>query len=465
MCVLNKDKNKMVAQSQSVSNGGVLSKIKKGFVTFLLTIAGVDYDKLGTSTKSEKVVYPALGFLMCLAALWTGTGLTIKLSSGLGLEWWASVLIFLFTTSFALMLEMVVVGTLKNGAKFFGNLGVRILLGVNLMLLQVIPVLVIVFSPNIEVYKNEQVLLQVAHAKELASKSQDIDRLTEENSKAKERLLAASSATINPPENSKITDVNNLLLMKNTEAMALSKEYSVNLDYVGQLRKDLSIARARYDFEEVPAIQRRIRAATSKVNEVQKSLAVVNAEKEQLTLQREELVAEYDKYLKEELRLAEENNKAKAAVLAIAAKEVDKVTQTTQNLAENASVSRFFNDIAVLVEIMKVNTSILYSSLFVIFVALLVDLIPVLTKLQLTKGVYARIMDDEEEVKIALTNLKKARVMNAVEKQKIIYEKQVVKVEQERAELHRQKAEMRVKAIKLDKALREIEGKGKKSLT
>lgn len=455
----------MVDQAQSVSNGGVLSKVKKSFVTFLLTIAGVDYDKLGTSTKSEKVVYPALGFLMCLAALWTGTGLTIKLSSGLGLELWASVLIFLFTTSFALMLEMVVVGTLKNGAKFFGNLGVRILLGVNLMLLQVIPVLVIVFSPNIEVYKNEQVLLQVAQAKALASKAQDLDRLTAENAAAKERLLSASSASINPPENSKITDVNNLLLMKNTEAMALSKEYSVNLDYVGQLRKDLSIARSRYDFEEVPAIQRRIKAATAKVNEIQKSLSVVNAEKDQLSLQREELVAEYDKYLQEELKLAEENNKAKEAVLALAAKEVDKVTQTTQNLAKNASVSRFFNDIAVLIEIMKVNSSILYSALFVIFVALLVDLIPVLTKLQLTKGVYARIMDDEEEVKIALTNLKKARVMNAVEKQKIIYEKQVVKVEQERAELHRQKAEMRVKAIKLDKALREIEGKGKKSLT
>lgn len=464
MC-LNKDKNKMVDQAQSVSNGGVLSKVKKSFVTFLLTIAGVDYDKLGTSTKSEKVVYPALGFLMCLAALWTGTGLTIKLSSGLGLELWASVLIFLFTTSFALMLEMVVVGTLKNGAKFFGNLGVRILLGVNLMLLQVIPVLVIVFSPNIEVYKNEQVLLQVAQAKALASKAQDLDRLMAENASAKERLLSASSASINPPENSKITDVNNLLLMKNTEAMALSKEYSVNLDYVGQLRKDLSIARARYDFEEVPAIQRRIKAATAKVNEIQKSLSVVNAEKDQLSLQREELVAEYDKYLQEELKLAEENNKAKEAVLALAAKEVDKVTQTTQNLAKNASVSRFFNDIAVLIEIMKVNSSILYSALFVIFVALLVDLIPVLTKLQLTKGVYARIMDDEEEVKIALTNLKKARVMNAVEKQKIIYEKQVVKVEQERAELHRQKAEMRVKAIKLDKALREIESKGKKSLT
>ncbi len=431
--------------------------IKKYLLICLLTIAGVDYERLKDAPKSERVVYPALGILMCLAAAWTGFGLTVKLKVGLELGMLSTIAAFIFTTMFALLLEMVVVGTLKNGAKFLGNLAVRMILGFNLMLLQVVPVLVIVFSPNIQVYKNEQVIQKTLAAKEAASKSTDLTSLTNLNQSAQERFRKAKENRMNPPENMLLTETTKLLEEKTIELTESETKLEQQQILVNTAKNRLNgIAKTEENKKAIANAQYKYNLAQAKFNEMNTAVENLKQERDTIQAKKEQIFNEYDAYLTKELNEATAAMNTQSAKLQNAMNEVQKVTQETQNLAQQATTSRFFNDVSSLIEIVKVNESILYTSLFVIFIALLIDLMPILTKMQLSKGVYAKLVNDEEEISKALAELKKTQILSDVEKKRMEYEKLHVTLEQERLQLQEMKSEILSKKFDNEKVLKNI---------
>lgn len=179
----------------------------------LLIIAGIDEEKLRESTKNENIIYPTLGLLMCFAALWTGLGMTYKITQGLGLNIIISISVFILIFAFALMLEMVVVGTLKSDYKIMGNLGVRIALGINLMLMQVLPILVLVFQPNINIYKAEESIKKNMEIREKEARIQNIELLYSEKERIGIRVDVAKARKENPPEN-RLIKTENLILIE-----------------------------------------------------------------------------------------------------------------------------------------------------------------------------------------------------------------------------------------------------------
>lgn len=434
---------------------GFFGSIQRAILISLLTISGVDYDKLRTAPKSERVVYPALGVLMCLAALWTGFGLTMKMYTGLNLQIPATVAAFIFTTVFALLLEMVVVGTLKTGTKILGNLGVRILLGINLMLLQVVPVLVIVFQPTIDVYKNEQVLQKTVQAREIASKSQDISGLAKMNESAEERYLRAKANRINPPENRNLTILTKDLDEKLVLLDETTKKYETSKYAVNVLKSNLAAIKNDKDRQaEVAKINRNLRTSEAKMSEAKILMDNLQIETDDLKVKKQTMITEYDNYLNKELSESTANLSAKNVAMKKAMEVVEQTTQNTEKLAQSASTSRFFNDVSSLIEIMNKNNSILYTSLFVVFIALLIDLMPILTKLQLSKGVYAKIVNDDEEIIKALTDMKKVKILSDIEKQKVDVERQKVALEQERLQLQQMQSQITVKKLQTENNLK-----------
>lgn len=440
---------------------GSVGKIRKFLLICLLNIAGVDHERLKDAPKSERVVYPALGVLMCLAASWTGFGLTMKFKVGLDLGWLGATAVFFFTMIFALLLEMVVVGTLKNGTKILGNLGVRILLGINLMLLQVVPVLVFVFAPNIEVYKNEQVIQKTLDAKEAVSKATDLTTLTRLNESAQERFSRAKANRLNPPENMAITETSKSLDEKVSELEETEKKLESQKMVLAVAKSKLAAIPKDKDKEKENAkalaiAQRNLNNAQYKFNETNSAFEKLTAEKEELQAKKEKLVTEYDESLTKELNEATAILNQKSAQLNSAMNEVQKVTQETQNLAQQASASRFFNDVSSLIELMKHNDSILYTSIFIVFIAMLIDLMPIITKLQLSKGVYAKLVGDEEEISKALAELKKTQILSDVERKRVEYEKLQVTLEQERLQLQEMQSEILSKKMDNDKILKDM---------
>ncbi len=415
-------------------------------VHLLLSIAGVDHEKLKSSPKSERVVYPALGFLMCLAAIWTGFGISYKLSSTFNLPTWQSISIFSFTFLFALLLEMVVVGTLKSNSKILGNLGVRILLGINLMILQVVPILVIVFQPSIELYKNEQILIKTAEAKTLAEKTQNIDILSQMNSFAQERYTKAQANKLNPPENKKITKIEDSIKSKNSEVEELQKElkkqqvqFNKILSEIQSLRNNINTTS---ETNEKASFQKKITglvnqsyAKEAQVKSIKSSIAGLAEEITALESEKEAAIVSYEEFLEKELADSQKDLEEKKTNINQAMNKVEQISSNANNLAQLANTSKFFNDISTLLEIMSKNISILFTSMFIIFIALLIDLMPILTKIQLSKGVYAKMVNDDEEILNALNELKKTKAIRELDKQQVELERQKIVLEQQRLKL------------------------------
>lgn len=121
-----------------------------------------------------------------------------------------------------------------------------------------------------------------------------------------------------------------------------------------------------------------------------------------------------------------------------------------------ANTSKFFNDISTLLEIMGKNSSILLTSMFITFIALLIDLMPILTKIQLSKGVYAKMINDDEEIMNALNELKKTKAIRELDKQQLELERQQVILEQQRLKLQEYHNSIMAQKIKNDKIFNKL---------
>ena len=426
---------------------------------FLLLVAGVDPQRLSASPKSEKIIYPALGILMCLATLWTSIGITSKLHFGLNLNPGITAIAFIFISTFALLLEMIVVGTLRQGSKFFGNLGIRILLGINLMILQVVPVLIIVFEPEINLYKNEKIAEATIQAKERATKTYDLDSLNSKQNESKSALEQAKQNKLNPPPNKKIESLESNIKQQETVILSHQKNLERARSRLNELHNELIQAKTLSTEDKESKIKlaeeniKKQRWYVSNLEDVVRKAQVSLSETQE---QKDNAIAQYNDELDLALKEALQTHALSAKQVEKAKTLVENTTTNTKKLAQQTASSRFFNDAAALVDLMGNNSSVLLVSLFIVFIALLIDLMPIMTKLQLSKGVYAKLTQDDEEIIKALSDIKKSQLITKVEQHKIELERTQSNIMAERLKLQCVKAELEAKKIKLENDLQAI---------
>lgn len=451
----------------------------------LLLLNGIDEEKLKDAPKHERVVYNALGGLMILASLWTGIGMTIKISNGFELNFISSFFIFIFISLFALLLETVVVGTLKKDFKFLGSVGLRLLIGLNLIMLQVLPLLVMIFSSQIELFKHQKMNETLEQEHQKIVKINDIDYLKKQQIYLDNELKEARNQAISPPINHKVEEIKKFLtseepiinnlkeqitkeqdsLKKNNQQKSylqnqikflnselINNNFDTNKEKQDKIKNDLKINQ-----QSLLNLDKKIKNLEEIIQQLEQEHSIKEDNFNKKTEEKLHLIKKQDEMIKFNLLDTEKKFTENNLKLTQSETKVSQEQTKTKELIENSNQSKFFNDIISLFEIAQKNFNTAIMIGFIFLFAFLIDMMPILTKIQLNKGVYAKITQNEEEIIKTESDVIKNQKMNIFEQQKLETEKSNLELEKTRIALFEEQNNIRLKMIETQKKVKELE--------
>lgn len=361
----------------------------------LLKIAGVDAAKLAQCPQDEKTVYPTLGALMVLAACFTAMGVTAKLSAGLELGALGTVAVFGMFLAFSLGLEMVILSTLKVGTGALRGLLLRLALGMALMLLQVAPLLVWMFQPLIDQHQNTMVLKSKAQAKELAQKAYDLPTMEARARQLRDADAVAQAAMLDPKPSPRLRSATERVEQASKGLASAMKAVDDAKMRQARAEAEWTLTGTNGDPRVRAAIEKAIEYWKGQLASRRKAMNDAEAERSNAETDRAAIAKAWNDQLESNAAMAAKQRQEHESAVKAATDAVEADTQKAAELARKAAASRFFNDAAALLSIMPAHPSVVAVSLFVLAIALLVDLMPLYTKMQLSRSVYAQLVEDE----------------------------------------------------------------------
>jgi len=235
----------------------------------------------------------------------------------------------------------------------------------------------------------------LARARGKAAIAEDVDaeqKLTRELAQAEEQ---AQNEVNNPPANPKVTAATQRL-------EAAEKAAGAALKALDEARRRLAESQARlalepHDSHKRDAIQKAIAYWQGQAAQRRSALNKAEADKTNAETDKDVAVKGWQTELQGKLADAQMRRIEQEAREKSATGKVAIAVTKAKKLAEDAAESRFLNDAAVLFKLMPTHLHVLFVSLFVMAVAMVVDLLPLVTKLQLAKGVVAKLQEDDAD--------------------------------------------------------------------
>lgn len=374
-----------------------------GLVSICHKLAGVDRRMLARAPKPEQAAYTAVGCLMLLSATWTGVSMAMKVGSLEGAQSFAlMVLAAVFFFAVALAMEVLVLSTLKTGS--YAMISARVALSAVLVAMQVLPFSIRNYESRIAYEQHQQTLASVTTTQAAAAKARGVDVLQVTARDLQVRAEAAQKALDEPGTPPQVVAEADSALAKATKAFATATRGADDARArLAKLRTGLNdpklTAAGRDKLETaINVAAAKLVARQSEVNRA--DAAVANARTDADAAHRAWRTG-LENGVAGAKDAVEVNAKAVAAAAARQAEDVERA----EELSNSANKPGFLTSLGVLIHIAMHDKGVMFSLLFALAVASLVDLLPLLGKTMLLNGVHARGVRAREVVEIARLNL------------------------------------------------------------
>lgn len=369
-----------------------------GFAYVCHRAALVDRRLLSRSTKQEQGVHTALGLLVILAALWGGIGMAVKIGRVIGAGMLTHVGMFLFFAMLTWAIEASLIGGIKSGKRWGGLLAYRIVLGAVLVAMQVLPLLTEAFNARISQELHVRTLTQMAAAQDVVAKARNMGGVKSTATAAAQGASAARALADNPPETADIKAANEKV--KNAAA-ALQKAQQAEEHARSMLARaravaaDSSLAEKRRE-----AAQEGVKLWASRLEQRKAALSKADGVLEQAKGEQALLVTEQRNRLRGDAETALERQRDADEALKATEQRMEQDLKAAEELARKANSRSFFVEMGVLMRIAAQDFGVLFGCLVTLMVAALIDWLPVLTKIQMADGGYARAVAAREQRRI-----------------------------------------------------------------
>lgn len=363
----------------------------------LLTVVGVDGESLARAPRSEQVVWPAVGLYMVVMAWVTGGLLALKVGRSLAVGWWTLPPLWLIASTIVLLIEIMILGTVKNGTR--NNVMLRIALSCVLVGVQTMALLTWSFRDQIALHNHDQVIAAHSQAKSSAESIHGIKQVAQQGIELLKAEADAKKELANPTPTMQVNESKAQLEKAGLAVLAATKA-------VDEARRRLAEARARLALERADsprreAIERAISYWTAQVGTKQKAMNDAEAERSNAEADHNGVLKTWRASLQAALDRAQAQVESHSQVEQKTKGSVDKIVGTAVALATDAGKESFFNDVRVLLSMLPSHPSLLLACVFSLLIAIVLDLVPLIVKINLSRGVVAKL---EEQI-VTVTNL------------------------------------------------------------